>query len=195
MTMIGKRLPLFALAPLVLALGGTPRPAAAQDQHVTSPEEFFGFRLGADRKMARWDRMVEYYQLLGKTSDKLQVVNLGPSTMGNPFLLVIISSPANLARLEELRQVNAKISGPRGIPETEVRKLVAEGRAVGVECGWPVEAEPRRVIKIADVDALDLRRMTVAGPAGHQGGAGDLLGSFEVRTVGRREQLDAHGRR
>jgi hypothetical protein len=133
MKMIGKRLPPSAIVLLALALGGAPRPAAAQDQHITSPEEFFGFRMGADRKMARWDRMVEYYQLLGKTSPKLEVVNMGPSTMGNPFLLVIISSPANLSRLEELRQVNAKISDPRGIPEAEIRKLVARGRAVIVQ--------------------------------------------------------------
>jgi hypothetical protein len=105
------------------------RAPAAQDQ-VTSPEKFFGFQMGADRKIARWDKIVDYYQLLEKQSDKLKVVNMGPSTEGNPFLLVIISSPANLARLERLREVNARISDPRGIPESEIRKLVAEGKAV-----------------------------------------------------------------
>jgi hypothetical protein len=124
------------LALLALALGAsavTAGGARAQTAQIASPEQFFGFRMGADRQMARWDRMVEYYQLLEKASPKLKVVNLGPTTMGNPFLLVIISSPANLARLEELRQVNAKISDPRGIAESDIRQLVAQGRAVIVQ--------------------------------------------------------------
>lgn len=119
-----RRLNLLLLA----ALAGLLAPAQTQ---VTSPEKFFGFRLGTDRKMARWDRIVEYFRLLEKESGgKLAVVNAGPSTEGNPFLFVFISSPANMARLERLRQVNLKISDPRGLTEQEVKKLVAEGRAV-----------------------------------------------------------------
>jgi hypothetical protein len=97
---------------------------------VSSPETFFGFQMGADRKMARWDKMVEYYKLLEKQSPKVKVVDMGPSTMGNPFLLVVISSPANLAKLEQLRAINLKLSDPRGIPEAEIKKLVGEGKAV-----------------------------------------------------------------
>ncbi|MEK7751931.1 MAG: M14 family metallopeptidase, partial [Acidobacteriota bacterium] len=76
-------------------------------------------------------KMVDYYQLLEKQGGgKLKVVNMGPSTQGNPFLLVIISSPKNLANLDRLREVNARISDPRGLAEQEVRKLAAEGKAV-----------------------------------------------------------------
>ncbi len=104
---------------------------AVAHSQVTSPEKFFGFQLGADRKIARWDKLVDYYQLLEKQGGgKLKVVNMGPSTQGNPFLLVIISSPKNLANLERLREVNARISDPRGLAEQEVRKLAAEGKAV-----------------------------------------------------------------
>src|ERR1043166_9318415 len=41
---------------------------AATAQEITSPEKFFGFQLGADKKMARWDKIVEYYGVLEKTS-------------------------------------------------------------------------------------------------------------------------------
>ncbi|HSB12854.1 MAG TPA: M14 metallopeptidase family protein [Bryobacteraceae bacterium] len=98
---------------------------------ITSPEKFFGFQLGADRKIARWDKIVQYYELLEKESaGRLKVVNMGPSTMGNPFLLVIISAAGNLSKLDRLREVNASISDPRGLTEQEVRKLVGEGKAV-----------------------------------------------------------------
>ncbi len=105
-------------------------PLAITQQKVTSPEEYFGFQLGSDRNMARWDKIVDYYYLLEKESDKLKIINMGPSTEGNPFLVVIISSPENLTNLKRLQKINAKISDPRGIEESEIGKLVKEGRAV-----------------------------------------------------------------
>ncbi|MBN1938564.1 MAG: peptidase M14 family protein [Candidatus Aminicenantes bacterium] len=117
---------LFAmvLSPLIL-------PAAVRaGAQITPPETFFGFRLGSDRKMASWENIVAYYRLLERESGKVKVVDCGPATMGNPFLLVIISSPENLGRLEELRRINLEISDPRGRDEAEIKTLVASGKAV-----------------------------------------------------------------
>ncbi|MBM3811682.1 MAG: peptidase M14 family protein [Acidimicrobiia bacterium] len=123
--MIRGMTPLFAALVLLHPM------ASAQ---VTPPEKFFGFQLGADRKMARWDKIVEYFSLLEKQgSGRMKVVNMGPSTMGNPFLVAYISSPANLSKLERLREVNAAISDPRGRTEAEIRKLIGEGKAVMVQ--------------------------------------------------------------
>ncbi|MFW6129234.1 MAG: M14 family metallopeptidase [Candidatus Aminicenantaceae bacterium] len=113
----------------LIALGFLTQLAIAE-QKVTSPEEFFGFKLGSDRKMARWDKMVDYFNLLEKECGKLKVINMGPSTEKNPFLLVIISSPENLENLDRLREVNKKISDPRGIPESDIKKLIKKGKAV-----------------------------------------------------------------
>lgn len=102
-------------------------------QQIASPEQFFGFQMGADRKLARWDKLVEYYEMLGRQSDRMQVVNMGPSTMGHPFLVLYISSPDNLARLEELRRINARLSDPRGATEAEIEQAIAAGKAVVVQ--------------------------------------------------------------
>jgi hypothetical protein len=77
--------------------------------------------------------LVEYYNLLGEQSPRLHVVNMGPTTLGNPFLALYISSPENLARLEELRQMNATLSDPRGVPEAEIQRAVDQGKAVVVQ--------------------------------------------------------------
>ena len=119
------------LALLVIASLTIPDHAAqAQSQEITTPEDFFGFQMGADRTIARWDRMVEYYNLLQTQSPRIHVVEMGPSTLGNPFLALFISSPSNLARMDELRQINAQLSDPRGIPEERIRELVTEGKVV-----------------------------------------------------------------
>ena len=31
--------------------------ALAQAQNITSPEEFFGFQMGADKKLANWNKL------------------------------------------------------------------------------------------------------------------------------------------
>ena len=122
---------MLALALSVQAVAAQVHTAWAQD--IPAPEQFFGFQMGADRKLARWDKLVEYYELLGRQSDRIQVVNMGPSTMGNPFLVLFISSPQNLARLEELRVINARLSDPRGATEAEIQQAVAQGKAVVVQ--------------------------------------------------------------
>jgi hypothetical protein len=103
-------------------------------QEITTPEKFFGFQLGADKKMARWDKIVEYYGVLEKQSGgRMKVINMGPTSEGNPFLMVIITSPANLAKLDRLREVNLRLSDPRGLSEAQAHALVDEGKAVIVQ--------------------------------------------------------------
>ncbi len=50
----------------LLVLGMT---ATAQD--ITPPKEFFGFEMGADRELARWDKIVEYFEYLDDQSDRI----------------------------------------------------------------------------------------------------------------------------
>ncbi|MGE5653377.1 MAG: M14 metallopeptidase family protein, partial [Bacillota bacterium] len=102
-------------------------------RRVTSPLEFFGHIMGEDRKIARWDKIVDYFNLLAKESDRIQVTDMGPSTEGNPFLLAVISSPANLAKLDHYRGINLQISDPRGLTEEAIKALVKEGKAVVVQ--------------------------------------------------------------
>src|SRR4051812_27622600 len=97
---------------------------------ITSPEQFFGFEPGSERKIARWDRIVAYFSQLEQQSDRIKVVDLGPSTEGNPFLLAFISAPENLAHLERLKSVNQRLSDPRGLTDSDIRGLIGEGRAV-----------------------------------------------------------------
>jgi hypothetical protein len=114
---------------ILVVLGFMSQIAPAQKK-VTSPEEFFGFRLGSDKKIARWDKIIHYFEVLERESNKIKVIDMGPSTMGHPFLLVIISSEENLTNLDRLQQVNATLSDPRGVAEEEIKKLIQEGKAV-----------------------------------------------------------------
>ena len=50
-------LSMAVLTILMLSLGS---PALNAQDKITSPEEFFGFQLGSERNIARWDKIVEY---------------------------------------------------------------------------------------------------------------------------------------
>lgn len=115
---------------LFLASNSTLISSSPPSTTITSPEDFFGFQLGSDRHIARWDKIVDYFYLLEKQSPKIKVVNMGPTTMGNPFLVVFISSQANLSQLDHFQEINSKISDPRGIGEEEAKDLIKEGKAV-----------------------------------------------------------------
>src|SRR3954464_15397379 len=107
-----RNLPLILSAVLMTGL--------TMAQEITTPEKFFGFQLGADKKMARWDKIIEYYGVLEKQSGgRMKVVNMGPTSEGNPFLQVYITSPANMAKLDRYREINSRISDPRGLTEPQ----------------------------------------------------------------------------
>lgn len=107
--------------------------AHAQTQAPPPPATFFGFQMGADRKLADWDKLLEYYQTLARNSDKLKLVELGKSSEGRPYIALFISSPANLAKLDEYRAMNSKLADPRGVSEAEIKRIVAEGKAVIIQ--------------------------------------------------------------
>jgi hypothetical protein len=124
---------------LLVLISLQPITVLAQDQdqgqgsQISSPEDFFGFRMGADRKLARWETLVEYYDLLATQSARIKVVNMGETTLGNPFLVLYISAPENLAKLDELREINALLSDPRGVPQPAIEQAIAQGKAVVVQ--------------------------------------------------------------
>ena len=97
---------------------------------VSSPEEHLGFKIGEDRKLADWPEIVSYFRKVAAVSNKVRVEELGKTTEGKPFLLATISSPENLRRLEELRQIQLKLSNPDGLTPKEAGRLVEDGKTI-----------------------------------------------------------------
>lgn len=96
---------------------------------IPKPEDFFGHRLGADRKLAHWNKIVEYFWELDK-SPMVKVEELGTSTENNPFLLAVITSKENMSRLDEIRQQSWKLAHPKGVPEEEINAIIENGVSV-----------------------------------------------------------------
>jgi SecD-like export protein/zinc carboxypeptidase len=103
-----------------------------------TPRDVIGFTPGDDRKLASWAQIVDYFKSLERASDRVKFSELGKTTLGRPFVVATISSPANLARLERFKEIQHKLADPRTFNsnDAEAEKLIAEGRTiVMITCG------------------------------------------------------------
>lgn len=104
-------------------------PAAGQ---IPEPKDVLGFTPGDDRKLASWDKVVEYFKKLDAASNRVIFEEIGKSTMGAPFVYATISSPANLRLLDHYREINDKLADPRKIRSNDniAKRLIAEGKTI-----------------------------------------------------------------
>jgi len=102
---------------------------------VPAPAQVLGFPVGADKKLADWSQIREYFSRLDASSDRVLTQELGETTLGKPMLLAIISSPGNLRRLDEYRKIQASLADPR-IKGEKPEALIDAGKVVVlVTCG------------------------------------------------------------
>src|SRR5689334_628978 len=140
-----RRMTLKLSVLLLLLVSAFARPAqslqSAGAANVPMPSEVLGFTPGDDRKLASWSQVVDYFDRLDRASDRMIFETLGQTTMGKPFVMATISSPANLARVEEYKQIQAQLADPRklGAPAVRDRKaaeLIKRGKTVVlITCG------------------------------------------------------------
>src|SRR5262245_64311428 len=96
-----------------------------------SPEQFLGHRIGADSKLVRWDKAVEYFKLASTNSDRVRYRELGKTSNGNPFIVLEISSPETLKNLDRYKQLEKKLYFQGGAPsDSERDQIFREGKLV-----------------------------------------------------------------
>ena len=81
-------------------------PAAAQ---LLSPAEFLGYELGS--RFTPHHRVVAYVEHVVAQASTVRFEHYGATNEGRPLLVAIVSSAENMARLEDLRTNNLKLTG------------------------------------------------------------------------------------
>jgi hypothetical protein len=113
---------------LALAIGTLSSGRLTAQQAVPHPDQYFGFTIGTDGELATYPKILEYFQLIAKQTDRVAYEEIGKTTMGNSYSLLRISSPHNLARFDRLVEINRRLADPRGLSEAEALTLAAEGK-------------------------------------------------------------------
>jgi Zinc carboxypeptidase len=95
------------------------------------PEQFLGFRVGADNKLARWDRIVDYMKLAAANSDRVRFRELGKTSSNNPFIALEISAPDTLKNLDRHKSLARRLYFQGGAPsENEREEIFRQGKLV-----------------------------------------------------------------
>jgi zinc carboxypeptidase len=115
----------LVLVPLLVATA-----AAHAQGRVTSPRDYFGFNIGDDYRLATYTQFVEYWRRLDRESEKMRVVEIGRTAEGRAQLMAIVTSPANFARLDRLRDISRRLALADAVSPEEARALAREGKAV-----------------------------------------------------------------
>jgi len=97
---------------------------------VTPPEEFLGYKPGADFHLATYEQLSGYLELLAGESGRIRVFAMGTTTEGRSMKYAVISSEENMAELEKYREISRKLSLSRGVSEEEAARLAREGKVV-----------------------------------------------------------------
>ncbi len=99
-----------------------------------SPEEVLGFQVGSDYQVAGWQTVSDYMRHVAANSDRVLLEELGKTTEGNDFLMLLISAPENLENLAHYQQIQRRLAMPststKGDNESELDVLAEEGKSV-----------------------------------------------------------------
>ena len=130
---------------------------------ITSPEDFFKFKPGTDRMLFDYEQLIEYLKTVDGQSERVKMVRIGETEMGKPMYMVLLSSPENLARLDELKTINRELALNDQLPAETVNKYARDGKVFllatlsmhASEVG-PSQASPLTVYTIATTDDPEL---------------------------------------
>ena len=96
----------------------------------TSPEEFLGHKVGADRKLADYGQIRAYFDKLDSESDKIKILTIGKTTLGKPMIMAVITSAANMDQLDVYRSIAKKLRDARNLTPEEAKKLARKGKVI-----------------------------------------------------------------
>jgi hypothetical protein len=103
-----------------------PKPAG----HVPTPNEFLGFEVGADRKLADYRQISSYFKALAAASPRVEIQVLGKTTLGEEMFMAVISTPENLANKAKYKEIAHKLADPRGLSPQQIDELVRGGKTI-----------------------------------------------------------------
>ncbi len=102
--------------------------AAAPD--VPSPASAFGFEPCAERQLATYEEIADYFRKLDAATDRMKLFEIGKTAGGRTMLLTVVSSEENLKKLDRYKEISKRLALAKDLDQAEARALAKEGKAV-----------------------------------------------------------------
>jgi len=126
-----ERKNLFCLAFVLQTVSLLLSPGCAVAGQIQQPQALIGHEIGADYKVAHYEKIREYFQHVGETSQRVNVREIGLTTEGQNMILAEITDDATAERIRQAMADQKKIADPRLIKDqAQEQDLIANAKVV-----------------------------------------------------------------
>jgi len=97
---------------------------------VPTPASVLGHTPGDDFYLATYEESVKYFHTLAASSDRMKMFTVGKTTEGRDIEVGVISSPENLARLQEYKQTARRLAAGRDLSDDQAHQLARDSKVI-----------------------------------------------------------------
>src|SRR3990172_7074941 len=95
--------------------------AAPAANDVPTPASAFGFEPCAERELATYEGIADYFRKLDAASDRMNLYEIGKTAEGRTMLLSVISSEENLRNLDRHKAISKRLVLAKDLGDEEAR--------------------------------------------------------------------------
>jgi len=102
----------------------------AAHAQVPTPVSVLGHTPGDDFYLANYEDAVKYFHALAASTDRMKMFTVGKTTQGRDIEVGVISSPENLAKLEEYKKNARKLATADGLDDSTAQALARQSKVI-----------------------------------------------------------------
>jgi len=99
-------------------------PALPYDATIPAPADFLGYELG--EAFTVYADVLDYLAALDEASDRITMHGYGETYEGRPLRYLVITTPANHARIDAIRQQNLRLADPGALSNAEREQIIQD---------------------------------------------------------------------
>jgi murein tripeptide amidase MpaA len=112
---------------------------APYQANISTPEAFLGYGIGEQH--TRHDLIVAYLSSVAQQSERAKLIEYGRTHEGRKLVMLVVSSPDNLARLDEIQSEHLKSIDPSNSSQTDTQLPLIINLAYNVHGNEPSSSE------------------------------------------------------
>ena len=101
-----------------------------QSPAVPTPVSVLGHNPGDDYYLASYEEEIQYFHALAAHSNRMKMFTVGKTTEGRDVEIAVISSPENLARLDEWKADTKRLSMAQGLDDGSAKALSQSAKVI-----------------------------------------------------------------
>jgi Zinc carboxypeptidase len=104
--------------------------ASALRAEVPTPVSVLGHNPGDDFYLADYEDTIRYFHALAASSDRMKMFTVGKTTRGKDIEVAVISSPQNLAKVDDYKQISGRLAHASDLNDDQARELAHTSKVI-----------------------------------------------------------------